>query len=793
MRTGSWLKNISRRLTGTSVIRELTQYQSKLDEINTIEPRFIMQSDGELRQSAQQIKAMARSSATLDSLLPEVFALVRETANRTIGLRPYDVQIIGGIGLHEGKLIQMQTGEGKTLAAVSPICLNALNGDGVHVLTFNDYLARRDAEWMGPIYRLLGLTVGFVDQHMGIAERKDAYAADVTYLTAKEAGFDFLRDDLVYEIEALVQRPFNMALVDEADSILVDEARIPLVLAGAEGIKLRGQERMSEVVAELIPDIHYAVAKGGRSVYLTEEGGIRCEQLIGCQDLYSDSSLHILTELNLALHAHVLVIRDVDYIVRHDRVEIVDDFTGRVTEDRHWPHGLQTAIEIKEGLDVSEDARILRSITIQNFLLLYPRLAGMTATAQPAVDELRKFYDLEVLIVPPNRPCIRNDHADVVFADRADKHQALIAEIESVHSIGRPVLVGTITVEESELIASSLVSSGITCSVLNAKRDDEEARTVAEAGDIGVVTISTNMAGRGTDIKLGGEAGERYDQVKSLGGLFVLGTNRHESRRIDYQLRGRAGRQGDPGSSRFFVSLEDDLLVRYGLNDRVPQRTIYGERKDTLNSKVLRRAIAHSQRVIEGQNFDIRDALWRFSRIVEYQRRNISEKRREILWMKTDLTLLREYATSSWDQAIRDVGEAVLRDIERRLTLLSIDECWSEHIERVGDIQESVHLSQIGGLDPMIEYQKEASSSFEYALSSIDERIVEKFQTLDLSSGEADFNRMGLRGPFFDLDVSRQRSGLHRSSGGNNDQFKAHRFCCKCGVIVTADPGRLSS
>jgi preprotein translocase subunit SecA len=741
------LKDISRRLTDRSGAGDLRPFQSKLEAINNLEPRFQRLNDSELRQQADQFKNQAATGMMLSELLVEVFALVREIAVRTTGLRPYDVQMLGGIGLDEGRIVQMQTGEGKTLAAVAPICLNALSGKGVHVLTFNDYLASRDAMWMGPIYQFFGLKVAYIDQSTTSTERKTAYEADVTYLTAKEAGFDFLRDGLAYETEELVQRPFHMAVIDEADSILIDEARIPLILAGVADKYGGGQERMNELVEQLEPGLHFSVDEGGRSVYLTEEGGFQCERLLDCGELYSDANLQNLTELNLALHAHVLMRRDVDYIVRQGRVEIVDDFTGRVMEDRHWPFGLQAAIEVKEGLQTSKDARVLSSITIQHFVRQYPSLCGMTATAEPAADELFKFYELELLVIPPNRPCVRIDHPDCVISNREAKHQALIEEIKTTHARGRPVLVGTITVEESEMLASRLKESGIACNILNATRDDQEARIIAEAGDIRAVTISTNMAGRGTDIKLGGQSGERYDQVRSLGGLYVLGTNRHESSRIDYQLRGRAGRQGDPGSSRLFVSLEDDLLVRYGLDDLLPRRFRSADQSESFDNAALRRAIEHAQRVIEGQNFDIRDALWRYSRVVEYQRRIKGENRRSILWWKTRLNLLQERAATKWEQASLAAGEPALRNIERRIMLLSIDECWSEHLERITNIQDGIHLAHIGGMDPLIEFQKEAASSYELALRLIDERLIKKFNSLEITSPDVALDEMGLRGP----------------------------------------------
>jgi preprotein translocase subunit SecA len=617
MRVGDRFINWARLLAGEPGRRDLSSFWAKLEAVNTFGSQFRAYSDSQLQDQIQSLRVRIRGGVTLEQIMAEAFALIGDVSARTIGLRPYDVQIIASIGLFEGRVVEMQTGEGKTLAAVSPVCLNAFQGSGVHILTFNDYLARRDAEWMGPIYRFLGLTVGFIGQGMSRAERKRAYEADVTYLAAKEAGFDFLRDELAYEVGELVHRPLHMAVVDEADSILIDEARIPLVIAGGTEHHTGKQVLMRDVVKRFASGVHYSVDEGGRSVYMTEEGAELAEQLLECEDLYSDSNLQLLTELNLALHARVLMKRDVDYIVRQGRVEIVDVFTGRVTEDRHWPFGLQTAIEVKEGVQPSEDAQVLGSITVQNFIRQYPNLCGMTATAESAAKELFKFYELEVLVVPPNRRCARIDHPDRIFADRDDKQRALLAEIETAHRSGRPVLAGTTSVEESETLASDLERFGIKCNILNATRDDQEARIVAEAGDAGAITISTNMAGRGTDIRLGGHSGVRYDQVRSLGGLYVLGTNRHDSLRIDCQLRGRAGRQGDPGSSRFFISLQDDLLTRNGIDELLPKRWRSLSNKESLDNSLIRRTIVRVQRIEEGQNFDIRQTLWRYSRVVE--------------------------------------------------------------------------------------------------------------------------------------------------------------------------------
>ncbi len=727
--------------------RALKPYQDILAAVNALEPKLRQASETQLRQQVERLRECARAGVPTDDLLVDIFALVREVAWREIGLRLFDAQVIGGLGLHEGKVVQMQTGEGKTLAAVSPVALHALGRRGVHVLTFNDYLARRDAEWMGPIYRFLGLTIEFIQQGMGQTERRTAYQADVTYLTAKEAGFDFLRDGLAYEAGEMVQRPFHMAVVDEADSILIDEARVPLVIAGATKHGQDRQDRVRTIIEQLEPGAHFAIDEYRRNVYLTEEGTNRAEALLGCGDLYDPVNLSLLTKLNLALHARTLMRRDVDYIVRHDRVEIVDEFTGRVVDDRHWPDGLQAAIEAKEGVRASEEGRVLGSITLQHFLRQYPHLCGMTATAKPAADELSGFYGLEVLVVPPNRPCIRTDHPDLIFTHREAKRRALLAEIDKVHRTRRPILVGTLTVEESEELAADLRAAGIGCSVLNAKRDAEEARIVAEAGALGAVTISTNMAGRGTDIRLGGSHSEWHEQVTALGGLYVIGTNRHESRRIDDQLRGRAGRQGDPGSSRFFISLEDELLARYGIDDLLPQRWRPAAQLEPIDNPVLHRKVAQAQRIIEGQNFDIRHTLWRYSHFVEQQRRIISERRRQALMGTALPNVLQERVPALRERARHVLGEAALQDLEKRLLLHAIDECWSEHLATVTEIRDGIHLAEVGGLSPLEEFIKQAAASFEHTLTAIEMHVVEMFTSLEITSDGIDMDEMGLRGP----------------------------------------------
>ena len=487
-------------------------------------------------------------------------------------MRPFDVQVLAAIAMHQGKLAEMQTGEGKTLAAVLPAYLNALTGQGVHVLTFNDYLARRDAQWMGPLYRFLGLTVGAVQQGMSPADRRRAYACDVTYVTAKEAGFDYLRDHLCMAPEDLVHRPFHYAIVDEADSILIDEARVPLVIAGSVEARRVDPYQAAELVRSLDARRDFETDEFARNVHFTDSGLDRLESQLRCGDLHAAENLDLLTELSMALHAQVLLRREVDYIVRDGQIELVDEFTGRVAENRRWPDGLQAAVEAKEGVPLRPQGTIRGSITLQHFLRLYPKVCGMTATAQAAAAEFEEFYELAVVVIPPNRPCVRVDAEDTVFTHKEAKYAVLVAEIAAARGRGQPVLVGTASVGESEHLAARLAKAGIECRVLNARNDEQEAAIVAQAAMAGAVTISTNMAGRGTDIKLGGDPPDEREPVVARGGLYVIGTNRHESRRIDDQLRGRAGRQGDPGQSRFFISLEDDLMERYGIGDLLPQR-----------------------------------------------------------------------------------------------------------------------------------------------------------------------------------------------------------------------------
>jgi preprotein translocase subunit SecA len=663
-------------------------------------------------------------------------------------MRPFDSQMIAGIAMHQGKLAEMPTGEGKTLAAVAPAYLNSLAGHGVHVLTFNDYLARRDAQWMGPVYRFLGQSVGCVQQPTDIGGRKDAYTCDVTYLTAKQAGFDYLRDHLSTDPNDLVHRELNYAIVDEADSILIDEARVPLVIAGSTEAIRTDPARAAQLVGELEAGRHFKKDQASRNVHFTEAGLDRMEAELACGDLHNAANLSLLTELSMALHARVLLTRNVDYIVRDRGVELVDEFTGRVVQDRRWPDGLQAAIEAKEGVPLTPQGTIRGSITLQHFLRLYRKTAGMTATARPAADEFFEFYDMRVVVIPPHRGCVRTDEDDVVFTHREAKHRAIIAEIVQLQRIGRPVLVGTASVVESEELAAGLAEAGVQCEILNAKNDEREARIVSRAAIPGAVTISTNMAGRGTDIRLGGDPPRERDRIVDLGGLYVLGTNRHESRRIDAQLRGRAGRQGDPGCSRFYVSLEDDLVKRFGIRALIPPKYQTFRQDEPIDDPAVVRVIGRAQRKIEAQSFEIRRTLWRYTSLIESQRKAVHQRRQAILQDEVPLELLSTQARQRYDELLADgVSRDILRQVEKQITLFQIDVCWAEHLSRVAEIRENIHLVVLANQSPLDEFHKRAGREYAEMLKRIDRQIVRTFRSAEITPAGIDLDKEGLRGP----------------------------------------------
>ncbi len=735
------------RLRGSPVEFDLRPYAEPLAEIAAMERELTGLSPQDLLSRSQALQEAARAGAPPDALRTRAIGLAREASRRALGLRPFDVQVVAALALRPGHVVEVETGEGKTLAAVMPAYLHALSGEGVHVLTFNDYLAQRDAEWMGPVYRLLGLRVGFVGASMAPEAHRRAYGADVTYVTAKEAGFDYLRDSLAMEPAQLVHRPFHIALVDEADSILVDEARVPLVIAGKVEDRASAIQRVTDAVRDLEPGVDFDTDEHGRNVELTEAGFERIEVLLGCGSVHAEENYALLTELHCALHARALLRKDVDYIVHGGRIEMVDEFTGRVVKDRHWPDGLQAALEAKEGLTRGSEGRILGSVTLQHFLALYPGLCGMTGTARDAARELDEFYGLRVVVIPTHRPMIRVDCADLVFTHREAKEAALVGEIRRAYATGRPVLAGTLTVEESERLAERLRSEGTPCEVLNAKNDALEARIVAAAGAPGAVTIATNMAGRGTDVRLGGPGEERRDEVTGLGGLYVIGTGRHESRRVDLQLRGRAGRQGDPGESRFFVSLEDDLLVRHGLGGRMPPQGLFPSRSDgPIESVVAAREIARGQRIVEGNNVEIRRTLWRYSNAIEDQRRSIYDARQALL--------MGLRAPEAWQQdreryaaLVAVVGLEPAQRAERAVTLFHIDRGWREHLSYVADLREGIHLVQLGGDDPLTRFKVLAGESFRRMEQDVEQAVMAALTSARPASGALELSDLGIKGP----------------------------------------------
>ncbi|AFC30397.1 SecA2 [Paenibacillus mucilaginosus 3016] len=676
--------------------------------------------DQQLQAESLRLQKEAKSGTPLDELLVDAYALVCEAAKRKLGLQPYDVQIMAAVALHERFVIEQHTGEGKTLSAVMPAYLNALTGEGVHVLTFNDYLAKRDAVWMGPIYRFLGLTVKSVQAGMSLFEKQEAYAKDITYVTAKEAGFDYLRDTIALTEADTVHRPFHYVIVDEADSLLLDEARLPLVISGESGSSSDDRIRFAEAARQLKPDEHYDFDEFQRNVYLNEAGSAKAEALLGCGNLYDSHNSHLLTSLNCALHVESLLKKDVDYIVRDGNIELIEEYTGRVAENRYLPDGLQAALAAKEGLQSEAGGRILGMITLQHFISLYPKICGMTATAHASAMEFQDIYALQVVQIPPNRPNIRIDHPHRIYTHKEAKLKALVHEISSVHATGRPILIGTSSVEESDMLAEALAAAGVPSHVLNAKNDAEEADIIAKAGEIGAVTVSTNMAGRGVDIRLGGGNPAQAEVVAKLGGLYVIGTHVNESVRIDDQLRGRSGRQGDPGGSVFFISLEDELLLRFGIN-----KAIRAPRQDeALEDPVLRSQIAHIQRVVMGQNFHICQELNRYSDMVEDQRRILYEERLGIL-----------------------KGEKPMSPSEQRVRLFYIDEFWADHLAYVSYTREGIHLESLASGNPIDEFHARITQAYEQIPFKINSESEHMLARLEGSNDPAKWEAFGLKSP----------------------------------------------
>jgi len=695
-----------------------------------------------------ELRKLMVNGTFVKDFLVESYAITKEVCRRVLKLEPFDSQLLTGIALHFGKIAELPTGEGKTLAAVFPAVLNALTGRGTHVFTFNDYLAKRDANWMECIYEVWGLKVDYVQEWMDNNRRKAAYNADITYVTSKEAGFDFLRDTLVYSECELVHRPFNYVIVDEADSILIDEARVPLVIAGNITNSHKIDKHLVEIVSTLLLNRDYHTDENMRSVYLTEAGIEKLEDALKCGNLYKSKNIGLLTSINNLIHAGALLKRDVDYIVRGNQIEIIDEFTGRVADRRKWHDGLQMAVEAIEGIDCTQNSRILGKITLQHFVSLYPEMCGMTATAKSSADEFIDTYNREVFQVESHKKCIRIDYPDAVFAHKRAKYKAVINDVEKTHSTGKPILIGTANIEESEMLATMLKARNINCVVLNAKNDDEEAEIIAKAGRFGAVTVSTNMAGRGVDIKLGEDDNfEQRQKVINLGGLYVIGINKNECARIDNQLRGRAGRQGDPGASRFYVSLKDDLLDRFGINKVLPKKYIDLNHDEEIKDKKLNDLINHIQRVVNGQNFEIRTTLGKYALLLEYQRRILGKKRTGIL-CSNDMPLLESRDADKYSRLCEAYGKERVADIEQKVALHTIDESWYNFLEVCESIKEGINLiSADGKKNPLDEYRKLVIEEFDNLYKNLDETILSALENTDFSMDDNALIEKGLHTP----------------------------------------------
>jgi preprotein translocase subunit SecA len=768
------------KVFGSKNERELKRLQPMVERINALEPECKAMPDDQLRALTPKLKERIAQGEPLDQILPEAFAAVREASVRTLKMRHFDVQLIGAIVLHEGKIAEMKTGEGKTLVATMPAYLNALTGKGVHIVTVNDYLARRDTEWMGHIYQFLGLSTGTIVHGLDDVQRKAAYAADITYGTNNEFGFDYLRDNMKFDRDSLVQPLLNFAIVDEVDSILIDEARTPLIISGPAEKSTDLYYQVNSVIPRLSADKHYSIDEKARTATLTEDGVARCEQLLQVDNLFDPRYIELLHHINQALKAHTLFKRDVDYIVKDGEVIIVDEFTGRLMPGRRYSEGLHQALEAKENVKIENENQTLATITFQNYFRMYDKLAGMTGTADTEAAEFKKIYDLDVMVIPTNKPMIRKDFADVIYKTRKDKFDAVLDEIEELNAKGQPVLVGTISIDVSESLSQKLKKRGIKHSVLNAKNHEKEAEIIAMAGQRGVVTISTNMAGRGTDIVLG-------QGVTDLGGLHILGTERHESRRIDNQLRGRSGRQGDPGSSRFFLSLEDDLLRIFG-GERIGSimEKLGMPDGEPIEHNMISRAIENAQARVEGHNFEIRKQLLEYDDVMNQQREVIYRQRREALDGKSlkpsILEMIRDkaeqiaaaFATEKnlpeeWDlKGLRDavfkqfnfhlngfkadklqdldrngladfifenadkiyeqresaVGPEDFRRLERVVMLQTVDNLWKDHLLSMDHLKEGIGLRGYAQQNPLIVYKKEGFEMFNDMISRIKEETL---------------------------------------------------------------------
>jgi preprotein translocase subunit SecA len=829
------------KVFGTKNERELKRVWPMVEQVNSMETQMTGLSDEQLREKTEEFRKKLEAGTPLDNILPEAFAVVREVSRRRLRMRHFDVQILGGIVLHEGKIAEMKTGEGKTLVATLPVYLNALEGKGVHVVTVNDYLAKRDTQWMGPIYNSLGLSVGAIQhdssflydptyfstdkrlEFLRSCSRQEAYLADITYGTNNEFGFDYLRDNMKYDISDYCQRELHYAIVDEVDSILIDEARTPLIISGPSEDSTDKYYKIDKIIPKLQKDTDYTVDEKAKTAILTEEGNIKVERLIGAGNLYDPANIEIVHHVLQALKAYTLFKRDVDYVVKDGEVIIVDEFTGRLMPGRRWSDGLHQAVEAKEGVKIESENQTLATITFQNFFRMYKKLAGMTGTADTEAEEFAKIYNLEVIVIPTNEAMIRADHPDIIYKTEKGKFNSVIKEIEELHKKGQPVLVGTISIEKSELLSHLLKKRGIPHSVLNAKYHEREAEIITQAGRSGAVTIATNMAGRGTDIVLGGNpeglagdalrdkkdyTGEDWKQafskaqevctqdrekVISAGGLHILGTERHEARRIDNQLRGRSGRQGDPGSSRFYLSLEDDLMRIFG-SDRISglMGKLGMDEDIPIENRMVSKAIENAQKRVEAHNFDIRKHLLEYDDVMNKQRTEIYVFRRELLqgenlkdriysmmdefvdeilsiycpedkhreeWdMKglsdavygvfsiiphippADITSLKETLISeirnAYEKKESEISSEMMRYLEKIILLQIVDSQWKDHLLAMDHLKEGIGLRGYGQRDPLAEYKKEAFEIFSEMTGRISTEVLRRLFKIQIQKQE---------------------------------------------------------
>ena len=733
-RTSGRLSNRFWKLLGASTDKDQAQSMDLVHASAEFDDKAAGLDDEKLQKAAKLLNLVDLAES---ADIPQFLAIAREASDRATALRPFDVQLLGALRMLAGDVVEMATGEGKTLAGAIAAAGYAIAGRSVHVISVNDYLARRDAGWMGPLLEAMGLTVGWITAESTADERRAAYGCDVTYASVNEIGFDVLRDQLVTDVDDLVSPDPDVALIDEADSVLVDEALVPLVLAGTthrETPRLEIIRMVGELVTDKSAERYFEADSDRRNVHLTDAGARKLEKALGGIDIYSEENVSTtLTEVNVALHAHVLLQRDVHYIVRDDRVQLINASRGRIAQLQRWPDGLQAAVEAKEGIETTETGEVLDTITVQALINRYPTVCGMTGTALAAGEQLRQFYKLGVSPIPPNTPNIREDDADRVYITAAAKIDAVIDHIKSIHTTGQPVLIGTRDVAESEELHERLLKAGVPAVVLNAKNDEEEARVIAEAGTLQSVTVSTQIAGRGTDIRLGGSDETGHDEVAELGGLHVIGTGRHHTERLDNQLRGRAGRQGDPGSSLFFSSWEDDVVVSHLDPEKLPMGT---DEDGRITNDKAGQLLEHAQRIAEGRLLDVHANTWRYNQLVAQQRAILVERRNTLLRTATARQELAERSPERYEELSKDIDEEQLEKITRQIMLYHLDRGWADHQAYLSDIRESIHLRALGRQNPLDEFHRLAVDAFASLAADAIEAAQQTFETANVIEDE---------------------------------------------------------